>query len=60
MRRIDLFCKLLGSLTIALIAAASVSVAVYSTLRMNVISVLVEYLCIERVYDPKLPCCSGY
>jgi iron-regulated transporter 1 len=49
MRRIDLFCKLLGPLTVAFIAAASVPVAVYSTLGMNVASVLVEYLCIETV-----------
>jgi iron-regulated transporter 1 len=49
MRRIDLFCKLLGPLTIALIAAASVPAAVYSTLGMNLASVLVEYLCIETV-----------
>jgi len=49
MRRIDLFCKLLGPLVIALIAAASVSVAVYCTLAMNILSVLVEYFCIETV-----------
>lgn len=49
MRRIDLFCKLLGPLTVALIAAVSVQVAIYSTLAMNVASVLVEYLCIETV-----------
>ncbi|OIW24970.1 hypothetical protein CONLIGDRAFT_656778 [Coniochaeta ligniaria NRRL 30616] len=50
MRRIDLFCKLLGPLTVALIAAASVPAAVYSTLGMNLASVLVEYLCIETVF----------
>ncbi|KAH6626611.1 Ferroporti-1 [Chaetomium sp. MPI-SDFR-AT-0129] len=50
MRRIDLFCKLLGPLTIALIAAASVPAAVCSTLGMNLASVLVEYLCIETVF----------
>lgn len=50
MRRIDLFCKLLGPLTVALIAAASVKAAVYATLGMNLASVLVEYLCIETVF----------
>ncbi|OTA68417.1 hypothetical protein K449DRAFT_450633, partial [Hypoxylon sp. EC38] len=50
MRRIDLFCKLLGPLAIALIAAASVPVAVYITLAMNLASVLVEYICIEMVF----------
>lgn len=50
MRRIDLFCKLLGPLTVALIAAASVKAAVYTTLGMNLASVMVEYLCIETVF----------
>ncbi|KAH7626172.1 hypothetical protein B0T09DRAFT_51125 [Sordaria sp. MPI-SDFR-AT-0083] len=50
MRRIDLFCKLLGPLTVALIAAVSVKSAVYTTLGMNLASVLVEYLCIETVF----------
>ncbi len=54
MRRIDLFCKLLGPLTVALIAAASVPVAVYSTLGMNLASVLVEYLFIETVCDAQI------
>ena len=49
MRRIDLFCKLLGPLAIALIAAASVPVAVYTTLGMSLASVIVEYACIEMV-----------
>ncbi|KAK3949450.1 hypothetical protein QBC32DRAFT_219660 [Pseudoneurospora amorphoporcata] len=50
MRRIDLFCKLLGPLTVALVAAASVKAAVYATLGMNLASVMVEYLCIETVF----------
>ncbi|KAK3904041.1 Ferroporti-1 [Staphylotrichum tortipilum] len=50
MRRIDLFCKLLGPLAVALIATASVPVAVYITLGMNLASVFVEYICVERVY----------
>ncbi|KAH8897266.1 hypothetical protein GQ53DRAFT_818538 [Thozetella sp. PMI_491] len=51
MRRIDLFCKLLGPLAVALIAAASAQIAVYCTISMNLASVLVECLCIEKVYD---------
>ncbi|AEO66491.1 uncharacterized protein THITE_128637 [Thermothielavioides terrestris NRRL 8126] len=50
MRRIDLFCKLLGPLSVALIAAASVPAAVLLTLGMNLASVLVEYYCIETVF----------
>ncbi|KAL7625837.1 hypothetical protein AAE478_005060 [Parahypoxylon ruwenzoriense] len=50
MRRIDLFCKLVGPLAIALIAAASVPVAVYTTLGMNLASVFIEYTCIEKVF----------
>ncbi len=49
MRRIDLFCKLLGPLTVALIATASVPVAVYTAMGMNLASVFVEYVCIEKV-----------
>ena len=49
MRRMDLFSKPLGPLTVALIAAASVPAAVYSTLGMNLASVGVEYLCIKTV-----------
>jgi iron-regulated transporter 1 len=49
MRRIDLFCKLVGPLTVALIATGSVLAAIWSTLGMNVASVLVEYFCIETV-----------
>lgn len=49
LRRIDLFCKLGGPLAISLIAAASIRVAVYSTLGMNLASVLVEYLLIRTV-----------
>ncbi|OKL61350.1 hypothetical protein UA08_03727 [Talaromyces atroroseus] len=50
MRRIDLICKLLGPLTISLVAMASTLVAIQVTLAMSVISVLVEYLCIAQVY----------
>lgn len=49
MRRIDLFCKLMGPLTISLVAVASTEVAIYTTLGMNVASVLIEYCFIEQV-----------
>lgn len=49
MRRIDLFCKLMGPLTISLVAIASTKIAIYTTLGMNVASVLVEYVFIEQV-----------
>lgn len=50
MRRIDLFCKLMGPLTISLIDGASTMVAVWVTLGLSVASVLVEYFCIARVF----------
>ncbi|KAJ6440691.1 iron-regulated transporter [Purpureocillium lavendulum] len=50
MRRIDLFCKLLGPLFISLVAAASTLIAIWTVLGINVASVLVEYICIARVY----------
>lgn len=49
LRRIDLFCKLVGPLAISLIGAASIHSAVYSTLGMNLASVIVEYLFIRTV-----------
>lgn len=50
MRRIDLFCKLMGPLTISLVGMASTEIAIWTTLGMNVASVLVEYLFIAQVY----------
>lgn len=50
MRRIDLFCKLLGPLSIALIAGFSTSVAILVTFVMTAVSVFVEYYAIARVY----------
>lgn len=55
MRRIDLACKLLGPLVISLIALASTAVAVWTTLVMNLASVIVEYVAIEQV-NWELPC----
>ncbi|KFX90992.1 hypothetical protein V490_06142, partial [Pseudogymnoascus sp. VKM F-3557] len=50
MRRIDLFCKLLGPLTISLIDGASTTVAIYVTLGMTCASVLIEYFTIAAVF----------
>ncbi|EED17365.1 iron-regulated transporter, putative [Talaromyces stipitatus ATCC 10500] len=50
MRRIDLFCKLVGPLTISLVASASTLIAIRVTFAMSVASVLVEVLCIAQVY----------
>lgn len=50
MRRIDLFCKLMGPLTVSLVAIASTEVAIWTTLGMNLASVVVEYVAIEQVY----------
>ncbi|KAK9424218.1 putative Ferroporti-1 [Seiridium unicorne] len=51
MRRIDLLCKLLGPLVISNVAIASTLIAIWATLAMNIISVMVEYICIAQVYD---------
>jgi iron-regulated transporter 1 len=50
MRRIDLFCKLLGPLIITLVNGASTIVAIWITLGMNGASVLVEYFTIAIVF----------
>ncbi|RPA71539.1 hypothetical protein BJ508DRAFT_89814 [Ascobolus immersus RN42] len=49
-RRIDLFCKLFGPLAISFVNDASVIAAVWATLGMNLASIVVEYLCIAKVY----------
>ncbi|KAI6495647.1 hypothetical protein MCOR11_005317 [Pyricularia oryzae] len=49
-RRIDLFCKLVGPLIISAVAAASTLLAIWTTLAMNILSVAVEYICIAQVY----------
>ncbi|GAB7348672.1 hypothetical protein MBLNU459_g7035t1 [Dothideomycetes sp. NU459] len=51
MRRIDLFCKLVGPLAISLIDGFSTKIAVLVTLGMTCVSVIVEYLAIARVYS---------
>ncbi|KAJ5153438.1 uncharacterized protein N7482_009916 [Penicillium canariense] len=50
MRRIDLVCKLIGPLFIALIAGISTEAAILVNLGMNVCSVVVEYFSIAKVY----------
>lgn len=50
MRRIDLFCKLMGPLTVSLVAIASTEIAIWTTLGMNLASVIIEYVAIEQVY----------
>lgn len=49
MRRIDLACKLLGPLTIALLDSISTRDAIYTTLGLSVSSVLLEYYTIAKV-----------
>ncbi|KAJ5390382.1 uncharacterized protein N7496_001450 [Penicillium cataractarum] len=51
MRRIDLICKLLGPLFIALIDGISTETAIIVNFGMNVSSVVVEYYSIAKVYD---------
>ncbi|RBQ96557.1 hypothetical protein VDGD_04326 [Verticillium dahliae] len=51
MRRIDLFCKLLGPLFIAMIEGVSVQLALIVNLAMNIASVVAEYHAIARVYN---------
>ncbi|KAK4995205.1 hypothetical protein LTR66_004929 [Elasticomyces elasticus] len=50
MRRIDLFCKLVGPLVIAFVDGASTTVAVFAVLGMTAGSVFVEYFTIQAVY----------
>ncbi|CAK7274568.1 hypothetical protein SEPCBS119000_006241 [Sporothrix epigloea] len=51
MRRIDLFCKLVGPFAVSLVAAASVRAALWTTLGMSGVSVVAEYFCIATVYQ---------
>ncbi|EWY79956.1 hypothetical protein FOYG_16898 [Fusarium oxysporum NRRL 32931] len=50
MRRIDLLCKLLGPLFIALVDGYSSEVAIITNFAMNCASVVIEYFAIARVY----------
>jgi hypothetical protein len=49
MRRIDLMCKLIAPLFIALIDGISTELAIIVNFTMNVASVVVEYFAIARV-----------
>lgn len=49
MRRIDLFCKLVGPLVIALIDGVSTEMAILVTLGLNVTSIRAEYYAIAKV-----------
>ena len=49
MRRIDLVCKLVGPLAIALVTGYSTTFAVLVTLGVNVVSPLIEYSTVARV-----------
>ena len=51
MRRIDLICKLLGPLCIALIDGISTTLAISIVFFSNFISVFIEYFAIARVYE---------
>jgi solute carrier family 40 (iron-regulated transporter), member 1 len=51
MRRIDLICKLLGPLFIALVDGISTEVAIIVNFGMNVLSVGIEYFAIAKVGD---------
>ncbi|KAK1674886.1 Ferroporti-1 [Colletotrichum godetiae] len=55
-RRIDLLCKLLGPLFIALIDGFSTKAAIIVNLSMNIASVVAEYYAIANIYndDPDL------
>ncbi|CAI0644172.1 unnamed protein product [Colletotrichum noveboracense] len=54
-RRIDLFCKLIGPLAISLIDGASTTIAIWVTLAMTLLSVVTEYLCIARPWHSSGP-----
>jgi iron-regulated transporter 1 len=51
MRRIDLFCKLVGPLAISLIDGFSTTLAVAITGGMTILSVMIEYWSIALVYN---------
>lgn len=51
MRRIDLLCKLLAPVGIALLDGYSTSLAIWVTFSQNALSVGIEYFAIKHVYD---------
>jgi iron-regulated transporter 1 len=50
MRRIDLFCKLIGPVFISFVDSYSTRVAIWTVFGLNMASVLIEYLAIAQVY----------
>jgi len=50
MRRIDLVCKLLGPLVIAMVDARSIALTIEVIIGMNALSLLIEYFAIAHVY----------
>lgn len=50
MRRIDLFCKLIGPLFISFVDSYSTRVAIWTVFGLNMASVLIEYMAIAQVY----------
>ena len=51
MRRIDIICKLVGPLAIALVDGYSTTIAIIAVLGMNAFSVPIEYFTIATVYS---------
>ena len=49
MRRIDLFCKLIGPLAISLVDGFATKIAILCTCGLSVVSVAVEYFAISQV-----------
>ena len=49
MRRIDLFCKLVGPFAIAIVDGFSTEIAILVNLVMNIASVAIESYAIKRV-----------
>ncbi|KAL8742446.1 MAG: hypothetical protein Q9190_005069 [Brigantiaea leucoxantha] len=59
MRRIDLCCKLLSPLTVAVLDGISTKTAILVTLGCNSVSILAEYILIARLYDA-VPALAGH
>lgn len=51
MRRIDLVCKLAGPPFIALIDGASIKIAIFVSIGINVLSMPIEYIAIAEVFQ---------
>ncbi|KAF8346917.1 iron-regulated transporter [Amanita rubescens] len=55
MRRIDLFCKLIGPFAISVLDGVSTRVAIVVTLSLNMTSVVIEYYAIKMVEPRNIP-----